>query len=220
MSWPHRFVTWLIGEPFRDARGRRVRVAFLGGYPAALWSRMHKLPPDVHRRVRSRCWSASSEYLFPSVLFGAFLIVIVVLLWIALSRLLPRNAPLIWTTVMTAVSQLLIMVPMIWYGERRTAAVKAKALLEDQYCPSCRYTLRGVPGTADGCVICPECGAVWRMHGPCDLLDDVIRGLADADDTPTEIARRVGRSITEVEHALDRTASRSTSASPPTTPSR
>lgn len=31
-------------------------------------------------------------------------------------------------------------------------------------CPSCRYSLRGLTPEADGCTVCPECGAAWRME--------------------------------------------------------
>ena len=30
-------------------------------------------------------------------------------------------------------------------------------------CPSCGYTLAGLPTEADGCTKCPECGAGWRL---------------------------------------------------------
>jgi hypothetical protein len=30
-------------------------------------------------------------------------------------------------------------------------------------CPACGYGIRGVPSEADGCTVCPECGAAWRV---------------------------------------------------------
>ncbi len=30
-------------------------------------------------------------------------------------------------------------------------------------CASCRYDLSGVAVAADGCTVCPECGAAWRL---------------------------------------------------------
>lgn len=32
-------------------------------------------------------------------------------------------------------------------------------------CPACLYSLEGCREEADGCTICPECGAAWRMAG-------------------------------------------------------
>jgi len=41
------------------------------------------------------------------------------------------------------------------------------ALLASGLCPSCGYGIVGVRCEADGCTVCPECGAAWRMeHGP------------------------------------------------------
>ncbi len=30
-------------------------------------------------------------------------------------------------------------------------------------CKSCRQSLLGLPAEDDGCVICPECGAAWKL---------------------------------------------------------
>jgi len=30
-------------------------------------------------------------------------------------------------------------------------------------CPSCGYELRALPPADDGCTVCPECGAAWRL---------------------------------------------------------
>lgn len=31
-------------------------------------------------------------------------------------------------------------------------------------CPCCAYRLVGLPPEEDGCVVCPECGAAWRVE--------------------------------------------------------
>ena len=41
------------------------------------------------------------------------------------------------------------------------------ALLASGLCPSCGYGIAGVRCEADGCTVCPECSAAWRMEcGP------------------------------------------------------
>lgn len=39
---------------------------------------------------------------------------------------------------------------------------RARAIVAIGRCPSCGYELSQLPIEADGCVICPECGAAWR----------------------------------------------------------
>lgn len=45
----------------------------------------------------------------------------------------------------------------------RNAAAASKGLLERHLCPSCGYKLTALPIDPDGCTICPECGAAWRL---------------------------------------------------------
>jgi hypothetical protein len=38
------------------------------------------------------------------------------------------------------------------------------AMLQAARCPACAYSLEGTGAdTADGCTVCPECGAAWRI---------------------------------------------------------
>lgn len=47
------------------------------------------------------------------------------------------------------------------------AAPGSYALLAIGRCPSCDYDLAHLPPEADGCTVCPECGAAWRLlHCP------------------------------------------------------
>ena len=39
----------------------------------------------------------------------------------------------------------------------------AGACLRLRQCPSCGYRLADLPVQADGCTVCPECGAAWRV---------------------------------------------------------
>lgn len=38
-------------------------------------------------------------------------------------------------------------------------------ILAEGYCVSCGYELAGLPVEADGCTVCPECRAAWRIAG-------------------------------------------------------
>ena len=52
---------------------------------------------------------------------------------------------------------------IFWYMRRRTARDRIEGLLDEELCPSCRYSLRRLPPEKDGCWVCPECGAAWKM---------------------------------------------------------
>ncbi len=46
--------------------------------------------------------------------------------------------------------------------QERDAGVRAGALLAARRCASCAYSLGGATAS-DGCTVCPECGAAWRL---------------------------------------------------------
>ncbi len=51
-----------------------------------------------------------------------------------------------------------------WFGAESNL-IKA-AMLRECSCPSCDYDLSGVEPAPDGCTVCPECSAAWRMDAP------------------------------------------------------
>lgn len=54
---------------------------------------------------------------------------------------------------------------LMWDGTayRLRAASLVRAMLAEWRCPSCAYDLRHLNAHEDGCVICTECGAAWRV---------------------------------------------------------
>ena len=57
----------------------------------------------------------------------------------------------------------LIVVVFIWSGRRYARGRYHRVILAKQYCPSCGYRLVGARPEGDGCTVCPECGAAWRL---------------------------------------------------------
>ncbi|MCC5821809.1 MAG: hypothetical protein LAT64_00815 [Phycisphaerales bacterium] len=53
------------------------------------------------------------------------------------------------------------------------------ALLEYDLCPVCVHGLGGIPPEPDGCVVCPECGAAWRMFKAPDRRDASQESVSD-----------------------------------------
>lgn len=54
-----------------------------------------------------------------------------------------------------------------WFGiaisNRWHARRLARAIVNEGICGSCAHELRGLPSHEDGCTLCPECGAAWRL---------------------------------------------------------
>ena len=45
----------------------------------------------------------------------------------------------------------------------RSAKAARRAMLRAELCVSCAYPLDGCQPEPDGCTVCPECGAAWRL---------------------------------------------------------
>lgn len=46
---------------------------------------------------------------------------------------------------------------------RRSKRKRLSQLSKTQACLACGYSLKNLPIEPDGCTICPECGAAWRL---------------------------------------------------------
>lgn len=51
-----------------------------------------------------------------------------------------------------------------WFLAGRQQA--AEAFVAQGRCASCTYEMVGLPVEADGCAVCPECGAAWKVLEP------------------------------------------------------
>jgi len=56
----------------------------------------------------------------------------------------------------------LIGATLTW-SERRRVSQRAATAVELGFCGGCGYDLRSLVAMEDGCVVCPECGAAWRL---------------------------------------------------------
>jgi hypothetical protein len=143
-----------------------VSVTFVSGYPAAWWSKIHKLPPEIYRRVRSRCENQNQKQILtaPTVVFTAIAIAPWIVLMFAPVGFMASGMHWRWWSFAPQVlGQLVFLGSAIWYGSRLTARVRIEAILDESICPSCRYPIGDIPAAEDGCTVCPECGAAWRL---------------------------------------------------------
>lgn len=51
-----------------------------------------------------------------------------------------------------------------WFDVRKTRAVHiAEAVTSAGFCGSCGYEIKEISPAGDGCRVCPECGAAWKV---------------------------------------------------------
>jgi hypothetical protein len=43
------------------------------------------------------------------------------------------------------------------------APIEAREMLRKNLCPHCRFSLAAIVPDPDGCTVCPECGAAWKL---------------------------------------------------------
>lgn len=76
-----------------------------------------------------------------------------------------------------------------WLG--REATIIKGAMLRRLRCPSCTYDITGVEPGGDGCTVCPECSAAWRMsamkYDPAERVVVLMPMARPPADDPTEM---------------------------------
>jgi hypothetical protein len=70
----------------------------------------------------------------------------------------------LWLVIPAGVIAFVCLVMVAWSRERRNEA-RRRAVAMVGTCPACMYDLSGSVAESDGCTVCPECGAAWRVGG-------------------------------------------------------
>ncbi len=143
----------------KDERGRARLVCSFGAAVAETG-----LPPEQIARPERRAsfWRSTLD---AGVLFTIIMTLILGTVigamhgWKVWGRLIP------WTPVMFIGYGVPIGYIAARYGWR-SAEEGRDALLEAGLCPHCVHGIAGVPPRSDGCTICPECAAAWRVEPP------------------------------------------------------
>lgn len=71
--------------------------------------------------------------------------------------------------MMTLIASTGLLAPQlgIWmWSWRFGRAAMARALLKRGFCAACRYEIGTLSAHSDGCTVCPECGAAWKLNAP------------------------------------------------------
>ena len=141
----------------QDARGARVLIC-----------RRRDLPPGCSARLRKTVNQANFHTLAGLwyVLFG----VVAVLAIAALFTLRtpssggPSMSSMLISQCIAGAAAAIVTAVVIWaVGSRTFARAAASHCLRERICPSCGYRLDGLTPESDGCTVCPECAAAWRV---------------------------------------------------------
>lgn len=159
---------WARGS-LRDDRGRRVGLIGRGS-PRTLAARLG-LSPRAAERIEAQAgsvntWTAATADLVTEYLALLLAIpLLLVALW-AWNGAVPRSVPaalrgMSFIVPVTATAAVLWLILRAGWVARTRGIVRG--LLAEGRCATCGYDIRGCRAEADGCTVCPECGAAWRV---------------------------------------------------------
>lgn len=148
-----------------DHRGQRVGLAWVDGMANFRRSK-HRLPPAVFRAAR--------KHVLPSHKWSTWILTGALVFWhltlsgeiVELSRRM--NLSLSYMVGALFFAQFLGLfaftyVVLLPISRRLYARDLIATCVSHGACASCGYDLREVHPSPDGCAVCPECGAAWRL---------------------------------------------------------
>ncbi len=165
----------LFDRSVDDARGRRVAILRLP-YSLGWRFKRHSLPQPVLGRVIHRV----RLQMYPSSLIAKIAWTLTAtavtagFLWLCVTLILVGAAPIaiaiaacVGALFCTHTWRLALGLQDFSDLDISTDLIAA-SIQREGFCPSCAQSLEGLPHASDGCTICPECGAAWRLsaHEP------------------------------------------------------
>lgn len=123
--------------------------------PARL-CRPDDLPPDVPRKVRRAVSLANGRGWMRLVFFVSPALII-------LSDVAGMTRPF---RLVLDLGLLAVLVPFALWLSGALDRGAATLCVRGRICPSCGYALENLDPAPDGCTVCPECGAAWRLTPP------------------------------------------------------
>jgi hypothetical protein len=132
----------------RDARGHRFAFCAVSALPRAA-------PKALFTLLQNQRYAAPPRIL-SRVVLGVPLAV-GIFIWMGY-----RGTGLILPTTVgvgVMLADLLVWLALIQPNAQRTVT----EFLRRELCPACGYTIRELTAESDGCTVCPECGAAWRI---------------------------------------------------------
>ncbi len=174
MNETPRATKWHPLNRTRDDRGHVVDL-FRAHERAFEFGDENQLSKDEYASISMHISKKMPAYWLQSCAFpGCFLVACLASVPLTLIMLANQNWPMALNGMMTVV-----MGVIFWLTWRRTfvvgsrAAVK-EALLSHSRCASCGYKLDGLREENDGCLVCTECGAAWKLSSIHSSNIDVV----------------------------------------------
>tara|TARA_R110002111_G_scaffold248811_1_gene312644 strand:+ start:486 stop:938 length:453 start_codon:yes stop_codon:yes gene_type:complete len=104
---------------------------------------------------------------FPSFFWGGLFFSVLMQPLFILTGIVPLSMVVSWFFLGHTVF-IFVLMGTIWgviskQGGWRTPLHAKKASLSIGCCTSCTYSIAEITPESDGCTICPECGAAWRL---------------------------------------------------------
>lgn len=160
---PVRLATAMLHASLLDDRGKRVHLvdyteSVRAGADPQRNARIKavvsgKQPPPTAREIRQ-------GVIYGLIALPVMLVAALAPAYIAFNTGLPW-----WGKVLAAVPMGLLPSMVTIALVRRIAAARiARGYTRAGYCAGCAYDLAATPAAADGCRVCPECGAAWAIR--------------------------------------------------------
>jgi len=142
-----------------DDRGRTTRLCQLKQLPRPPWR--VRLAVNHANPWLTRMWLFQAAYLV------ACIVAFAVFRWRLFRGLAPLPAPPASEFIPTGWLLLPAGCVAMWAAMRSVrpwlARRAIRACVRFGHCSACAYEIRGLPAAPDGCTVCPECGAAWRV---------------------------------------------------------
>jgi hypothetical protein len=122
------------------------------------------LPPTASRYIRNSVWGAHIANPISILLSGA--------VGMAIPEVISVYPFKGWSEVWHGLVFMVVIFPIIivpvWLIFRQVAKQSKipfaiRVCVKNGICSACGYNIKGLEPQDDGCTVCPECGAAWRL---------------------------------------------------------
>ena len=143
-----------------DDRGvrRSTRYPSLFGFPASA-AREHR--KRVGREYREMFRAGQAKYALQALVFAMLLLVYSTLDQVLDWSYITWDRPMAWIAVRAVPG--VVGASFLVSTSRFARRVIRSSFLQARVCFGCQYDLANLNACDDGCTVCPECGAAWKL---------------------------------------------------------